>query len=65
MNNFHGYEVRKNWPVGQRVIFTPKGFIKGDKLTGIVVGHLYVNVLIIKCFYNEWAVSVFRCEKIN
>lgn len=67
MNFFRGDEVRKDWPAGTYVFFKPKGHIRGAGMFGIVKGHMYINVLIVKdCFSdNEYFVSVFRCEKVD
>lgn len=65
MNHYNGSVVRKQWPVGTIVKFKPKGWCGGEMLVGEIVGHLYVNVLIIKSQNTQWAVSTFRSEKIN
>ncbi|MFM2292700.1 MAG: hypothetical protein RIS29_2513 [Bacteroidota bacterium] len=62
MNHYNGDEVRKQWPLGMTVKFRPKGWMRGESLTGTITGHLYVNLLIIKSENTEWTVSTFRCE---
>lgn len=62
MNHYNGDIVRKEWPIGMPVKFKPKGWCSGESLNGEIVGHLYVNLLIIKSGNTEWAVSTFRTE---
>lgn len=66
MNHHHGTVVREQWPIGMKVKFIPKGLVSGEILTGEIVGHIYVNVLVIKTETNhQWKVSTFRCSKIE
>ncbi len=62
MNHYNGDLVRELWPIGTEVTFKPKGFLKGKELEGIITGHMYVNVLIVKSGETEWFVSTFRCN---
>lgn len=64
MNNYNGNLVRQQWFIGMEVNFKPKGFFKGKELRGTVIGHLYVNHLIIKSGETDWLVSTFRCNPI-
>ncbi len=61
MNHYNGDEVRKQWPIGMKVSFKPKGWVSGESLSGIVEGHLYVNLLFIKSGETTWCASTFRC----
>lgn len=63
MNHHAGDIVRQEYPVGTIVSFEPKGMIDGDVLTGEVIGHMYINVLIIQSIGRKWWVSTFRVEK--
>lgn len=60
----NGDAVREQWFVGREVFFKPKGFLRGPALKGVVTGHIYVNVLIIKSGETEWMVSTNRCEPV-
>ena len=62
MNHYNGDLVRKQWHIGMKVFFKPKGFLKGKELYGTIIGHIYVNVLIISSGETEWFVSTFRCR---
>ena len=59
----NGDTVRAEWPEGTAVNFKPKGWLNGEALNGIVTGHIYAEVLIIKTASAEWFCSVYRCEK--
>lgn len=62
MNHYHGTVVRREWPIGTKVKFKPKDLIQGEELIGEIIGHMYVNVLIIKSHETEWKISTFRCS---
>ena len=64
LNHDHGDDVRKQWPEGTKVTFKVKDCISGKPMEGVVVGHLYVNVLIIKSGDNVWECSTRRCNYI-
>ena len=61
MNHYNGDLVRKNWPVGMKVFFKPKDLVGGE-FEGVIVDHIYVNVLIIQSGENKWWISTFRCR---
>ena len=63
MNHYNGRIVREIWPIGLIISFKPKGHIEGKDLKGIIIGHLYVNLLVIRSNDATWHVSTFRCEK--
>ena len=56
MNHYNGDLVREQWAIGIEVFFKPKGFLNGKELKGVITGHLYVNVLIVKSGETEWFV---------
>jgi hypothetical protein len=64
MNHYSGVKVREAWPIEMSVKFRPKGWCGRECLTGKIVGHLYVNVLIIDSGNTTWAVSTFRCSAV-
>jgi len=61
MNHYNGILVREQWKLGTLVFFRPKGWCGGEDLEGVIVGHIYVNVLIIESNGSKFMVSTFRC----
>lgn len=61
-NLFHPDLIKKQWPIGAKVIFRPNGY--SGNLHGEIVDHMYVNVLIIDDGTRRWSASVLRCELI-
>lgn len=65
MNKYNGDLVRQTWKIGMQVNFRPKSWCGGNDLTGIITGHLYVNVLIVESQNTKYMVSVFRCSELK
>lgn len=55
------------FPIGSLVYFKPKGLLNNVELTGVVVNHIYWEVLIIKEDKTgyEWWVSAKRTKLID
>lgn len=60
----NGDLIRKQWPVGAKVMFKPKGLMEGEKLYGEITDHIFVNVLIVDDGARRWFISTQRCELI-
>lgn len=57
----NGDNVRKDWPIGMKILFRPKGWCGGEPLKGTVTGHIYACVLIVESGNSKFFVSIFRC----
>lgn len=62
INHYNGDVVREQWPIGMEVTFRPKSFMGGKPLKGVIIGHIYTNVLIIESNEAKWWISTFRCD---